>query len=86
MSEHRNYLIQYVLKSYVRKFITVCVTINSFILIGRFEEGPRIPGSKYIDIDDVALTPDLNPGSLPHMLPKTVSSHEEVDFKDERIQ
>lgn len=47
------------------------VNVDSF---KRFEEGPRIPGSKYFDIDDICLTPDLNPNSLPHMLPTSVST------------
>eukprot|EP00588_Corethron_pennatum_P022869 CAMPEP_0194314658 /NCGR_PEP_ID=MMETSP0171-20130528/11509_1 /TAXON_ID=218684 /ORGANISM="Corethron pennatum, Strain L29A3" /LENGTH=349 /DNA_ID=CAMNT_0039070179 /DNA_START=198 /DNA_END=1247 /DNA_ORIENTATION=+ len=35
-----------------------------------FEKGPRISGAKYIDIDDIALSPDLNIKALPHMLPE----------------
>eukprot|EP00559_Dactyliosolen_fragilissimus_P005134 CAMPEP_0184857904 /NCGR_PEP_ID=MMETSP0580-20130426/3047_1 /TAXON_ID=1118495 /ORGANISM="Dactyliosolen fragilissimus" /LENGTH=245 /DNA_ID=CAMNT_0027353767 /DNA_START=485 /DNA_END=1218 /DNA_ORIENTATION=- len=39
----------------------------------RFEKGPRIPNSKYIDIDDISarrdLYPELNPKGLPHMMP-----------------
>lgn len=41
-----------------------------------FEEGPRITGSKYIDIADIAATkeiyPNLNPKGLPYMLPPKV--------------
>ena len=44
----------------------------------RFEAGPRIPGSVYVDMDDVSakgdLFPDLNPKGLPHMLPPKVSA------------
>ncbi|CAB9518501.1 mercaptopyruvate sulfurtransferase [Seminavis robusta] len=34
-----------------------------------FEAGPRIPGARYFDIDDVASKGDLNPKGLPHMMP-----------------
>jgi len=38
-----------------------------------FEDGPRIKGSYYIDIDDISskfdLYPTLNPKNLPHMMP-----------------
>lgn len=39
----------------------------------RFEEGPRIKDSKYVDMDDISaqygLFPELNAKKLPHMLP-----------------
>jgi hypothetical protein len=38
-----------------------------------FEQGPRIPESKHFDMDDICLTPDLNPNDLPHMIPTMVS-------------
>ena len=34
-----------------------------------FESGPRIPNSRYVDIDDLCLSPNLNTKDLPHMLP-----------------
>lgn len=38
-----------------------------------FEAGPRLPGARYIDMDDLScrkdLFPDLNPKGLGHMLP-----------------
>jgi len=34
-----------------------------------FEQGPRIAGAKYFDIDDVASKGNQNPKGLPHMLP-----------------
>lgn len=50
--------------------------IKIFLLINRFEEGPRITGSKFIDIDDISaqydLYPSLNPKKLPHMMPPMV--------------
>jgi len=46
------------------------------IFILRFIDGPRIPGAKYIDMDDIAtskdLYPDLNPKGLSHLLPTKV--------------
>jgi len=39
-----------------------------------FESGPRILGSKHIDMDDICLTPDLNSKDLPHMIPTPVSN------------
>lgn len=52
--------------------LSMLISSQSNVTI-RFEEGPRIPGSMHFNIDDVALTPDLNPDSLPHMLPTPVS-------------
>jgi thiosulfate/3-mercaptopyruvate sulfurtransferase len=34
-----------------------------------YEQGPRIAGAKYFDIDDIAVKGDSNPKNLPHMLP-----------------
>jgi thiosulfate/3-mercaptopyruvate sulfurtransferase len=38
-----------------------------------FEQGPRLPGARYIDMDDLScqkeLFPELNPKGLHHMLP-----------------
>ena len=34
-----------------------------------FETGPRIPGARFFDIDQIAAPPDLNPKGLPHMMP-----------------
>lgn len=38
-----------------------------------FEQGPRLPGARYIDMDDLScqkeLFPELNPKGLDHMLP-----------------
>eukprot|EP00547_Thalassionema_nitzschioides_P001348 CAMPEP_0194200372 /NCGR_PEP_ID=MMETSP0156-20130528/1005_1 /TAXON_ID=33649 /ORGANISM="Thalassionema nitzschioides, Strain L26-B" /LENGTH=308 /DNA_ID=CAMNT_0038925357 /DNA_START=257 /DNA_END=1183 /DNA_ORIENTATION=+ len=48
---------------------------GSWYLKGRnsrqeFEDGPRIEGADYFDIDDTASTgDDLNPKNLPHMMP-----------------
>ena len=43
----------------------------------RYENGPRIKGSLYMDIDDISsqfdLYPLLNPKKLPHMMPPKVS-------------
>lgn len=41
-----------------------------------FEQGPRISESKHIDMDEVCLTPDLNPKDLPHMLPTPVGCND----------
>jgi hypothetical protein len=45
--------------------------------IPRFEEGPRIAGAQYVDMDDIAsskeLFPEINPKDLPHMIPPKVS-------------
>ena len=42
----------------------------------RFEKGPRIKGSVYLDLDDISsqfdLFPTLNPKKLPHMMPPMV--------------
>jgi hypothetical protein len=44
--------------------------------IFRFNEGPRIPGARYFDMDDIAtskeLFPDLNPKGLHAMFPPEV--------------
>ena len=44
----------------------------------RFEEGPRLPGARYMDMVDIATTkelyPDLNPKGLFAMLPQKVSA------------
>ena len=38
-----------------------------------YEKGPRIAGSKFFDIDDVASKgSELNPKGLPHMMPPKV--------------
>lgn len=34
-----------------------------------FEAGPRIPGARFFDIDDIAAKGDLNKKDLPHMMP-----------------
>lgn len=34
-----------------------------------FEAGPRIPGAKFFDIDDIAAKGELNKKGLPHMMP-----------------
>lgn len=34
-----------------------------------YEQGPRIQGARFFDIDDVATKGDLNPKGLPHMRP-----------------
>ena len=35
-----------------------------------FEAGPRIPGARFFDIDDIAAKGEaLNPKGLPHMMP-----------------
>lgn len=48
---------------------------GSWYLKGRngrqeFEDGPRIEGAQFFDIDDIASTgDDINPKNLPHMMP-----------------
>jgi hypothetical protein len=59
------------------------INVGLFILclghtLDRFEEGPRIPGANYWDMDDIAtskeLFPELNPKGLRVMFPPKVRS------------
>lgn len=80
MMEHPNPSIQFIDASWWHKGVPDA---------GRrfFQQGPRIPHSIYLDIDDFCLPSEFNPKNLPHMLPTSnqfaaVMDHYQISNKD----